>query len=61
MCQRVNCKVCGKATWSGCGQHKEMVLAGVPKGQRCKCTAADIAAWKSQQKPSFFAKLFGAK
>lgn len=61
MCQRVQCKVCGKPTWSGCGQHKEMVLAGVPKGQRCKCTAADKAAWKAQQKPGLLARLFGGK
>jgi len=45
-------------TWSGCGQHKEMVLAGIPKGQRCKCTAADKAAYQAQNK-GFFAKLFG--
>lgn len=61
MCQRVTCKVCRKATWSGCGQHKDMVLAGVPKSERCKCTAADKAAWKSQQKPGLLARLFGGK
>jgi len=61
MCQRVKCRVCGKATWSGCGQHKEMVLAGVPKGERCKCTAADKAAFKAAAKPGLLGRLFGAK
>jgi hypothetical protein len=37
MCQRATCRTCGKATFSGCGQHVEQVLAGVPKGQRCSC------------------------
>lgn len=35
MCYQVTCRKCGKATWSGCGQHAEEVLRGVPKGQRC--------------------------
>lgn len=61
MCQRAKCKVCGKATWSGCGQHKDMVLAGVPKSERCKCTAAEKAAWQSQQKPGLLARIFGGK
>lgn len=38
MCQRVNCKTCGKATYSGCGMHVEQVLSAVPKSQRCDCT-----------------------
>ena len=25
MCSRVTCPICKKATWSGCGQHKDMV------------------------------------
>jgi len=44
MCSRATCPICKKATWTGCGQHKEMVLAGIPKAQRCRCTAADKAA-----------------
>lgn len=58
MCSRATCPICQKATWSGCGQHKEMVLAGIPKAQRCKCTAADRAAYQAQRK-GFLAKLFG--
>ncbi len=35
MCQRTTCRTCGKATYRGCGNHVEQVLAGVPKSQRC--------------------------
>ena len=37
MCQRVNCRQCGKVTYSGCGQHLDQVFAGVPQAQRCTC------------------------
>ncbi len=40
MCSRVTCPVCHKATWSGCGQHVEQALAGVPADQRCAGHAA---------------------
>ena len=63
MCQRVTCRTCKKATWSGCGQHKEMVLAGVPKSQRCQCgkTGAKrpVAAAAPEPKSGFFSRLFG--
>lgn len=36
MCRAVQCRKCGKATWAGCGQHVNQVLAGVPKSQRCE-------------------------
>lgn len=36
MCRAVVCRKCGKPTWAGCGQHVEMVLAGVPKRDRCQ-------------------------
>lgn len=35
MCRPVNCKVCGKTTWAGCGQHVNQVMAGVPNADRC--------------------------
>lgn len=37
MCSRVRCGSCGKATWSGCGEHVEQALAGVPESERCRC------------------------
>ncbi len=59
MCHRVTCKRCEKASWSGCGQHVNQVLKGVPKNQRCKCTPAEMAEWKKEH--SFFRRLFGKK
>ena len=35
MCRPANCKVCGKTTWAGCGQHVDQVMAGVPRTDRC--------------------------
>ena len=59
MCRQVTCKRCEKASWAGCGQHVNQVLAGVPKNQRCKCTAQEMAEWKKDN--SFFKRLFGGK
>jgi len=35
MCSPVKCRVCGKTTWSGCGQHIAQVKARVSAGQWC--------------------------
>ncbi len=35
MCSPTTCRVCGKTTWSGCGQHVAQVKARVPAGQWC--------------------------
>ncbi|HTJ39844.1 MAG TPA: hypothetical protein VL738_42130 [Dactylosporangium sp.] len=49
MCQRVTCTTCGKATYTGCGNHVDSVLAGVPQSQRCTCEpkapAARLRSW----------------
>jgi hypothetical protein len=37
MCRPATCRTCSKATYVGCGQHVEAVLAGVPAGERCSC------------------------
>jgi hypothetical protein len=55
MCRRVRCRVCDKATWAGCGQHAEQVLAGVPRDARCTCTDADRAAARGD---SLLSRLF---
>jgi hypothetical protein len=55
MCSRTTCKNCGKPTWKGCGNHVEQALAGVPKNERCKCTAEDLASAKGD---GLFARLF---
>ena len=49
MCQRVQCSRCGKPTWTGCGQHIEQALKGVPESERCTCPPA----------PSLLSRLFG--
>jgi hypothetical protein len=54
MCSQVKCRKCGKATWSGCGEHIEQALAGIPKNQRCEGHANEPA------QPGFFAKIFGS-
>ena len=27
MCRQAKCRVCGKTTWAGCGQHVDQVMA----------------------------------
>ena len=46
MCRAAACRVCGKTTWSGCGNHVDMVRRSVPAGQWCggKHSASEIAA-----------------
>ena len=58
MCSRVNCRKCGKVTYSGCGQHLDQVFAGVSKSQRCECATKAQSAG-SDEKKSFFGKLLG--
>lgn len=64
MCRPVNCKVCGKTTWAGCGQHVDSVKRTVPAAQWCdgRHTDAEVAAAKGAAgdgPKGFFAKLFG--
>lgn len=60
MCRPVNCKVCGKTTWAGCGQHVDSVKRTVRAGQWCdgKHSAAEVEAARGERK-GFFARLFG--
>lgn len=59
MCRPVTCNICGKTTWSGCGQHIAQVKASVPKDQWCdgKHSPEQIAAASSKQ--GFLSRLFG--
>ena len=58
MCSPVTCSVCKKITWSGCGEHIEQALAGVPADERCACGPnAKKSAGESGE--SIFARLFG--
>ncbi len=35
MCHPVRCRICGKTTWAGCGQHVDQVMSSVPAADRC--------------------------
>ncbi|UUZ44332.1 hypothetical protein LP422_18005 [Janibacter limosus] len=35
MCRQATCRMCGKTTRAGCGQHVDRVMAGVPRADRC--------------------------
>ena len=54
MCRQVGCKVCGKTSWAGCGQHVDQVMQGVPKSQRCPGHEAPADTGKG-----LFARIFG--
>jgi hypothetical protein len=56
MCRAVTCRVCGKVSWAGCGQHVERVLADVAPEDRCR---GDHAAPASESGGSMFKRLFG--
>lgn len=58
MCRAVKCRVCGKTTWAGCGQHVAMVKSSVPSGDWCggQHSASEMSAAPSG---GFFGKLFG--
>ena len=60
MCRPVGCKICGKTTWAGCGQHVDSVMASVPKSEQCRCADEPQAAVGAQQKSGgWFSGLFG--
>ena len=57
MCRPAPCKLFGKTTWAGCGQHVDQVMAGVAPSQRCPGHSdAERAAAGGG---SFLARLFG--
>ena len=37
MCSPALCPVCKNYTWSGCGNHIEQALAGIPQEKLCTC------------------------
>ncbi len=58
MCSPTTCRVCGKTTWAGCGQHVAQVKAMVPAAQWCggKHSDAELAAAKPK---GMFSGIFG--
>ena len=60
MCIRTTCRTCGKPTVSGCGQHVEQALGGIPKAQRCQGHARSAAqASQPTSGSSLLSRLFG--
>ncbi|SDP62631.1 hypothetical protein SAMN04489867_3196 [Pedococcus dokdonensis] len=57
MCRPATCKVCGKTTWAGCGQHVDQVMASVPRSDRCPGHSAQEQA--AAGGGSFLSRLFG--
>lgn len=53
MCTEVRCRKCGKVTWSGCGQHVDEVMRGIPKSKQCTGHENNL------KEPGFFDRLFG--
>ena len=49
MCYQVTCGSCGKPTWSGCGNHIEQALAGVPAQERCTCHQDSASTYAAQE------------
>ena len=57
MCSPATCPSCGKATWTGCGNHVEQALAGVAPAQRCQGHSPAGQA-ESAPSTSVFGRLF---
>ena len=55
MCSPATCRTCGKASYTGCGQHVDQVLAGVPQHKRCDCAPSA----RSGGGASVLSRLFG--
>jgi hypothetical protein len=60
MCRATTCRVCGKTTWAGCGQHVQDVRRTVPASNWCggKHSERDIAEARSSR-PGLLARIFG--
>ena len=61
MCSRTTCRSCGKPTWSGCGNHVEQALRGVPRSERCQghARSAPSQPTTTRKSGSFLSRLFG--
>lgn len=56
MCHAVTCRVCGKTTWAGCGQHVDQVMRRVPASKRCQGHSKE-----ERQAASFLGRLLGRR
>jgi hypothetical protein len=51
MCMRVQCKICKRPTYTGCGAHIEAVLGDVPVAERCRCREGETPAPRRDRRP----------
>ncbi|MGO0576907.1 hypothetical protein [Ornithinimicrobium panacihumi] len=59
MSRALNCKICGKTTWAGCGQHVDQVMSGVPRANRCTGHSEAEKREAAASGGGFLSKLFG--
>lgn len=59
MCRAATCRVCGKTSWAGCGQHVAQVRSSVPASQWCGGKHSQREIDKANASKGFLAKLFG--
>ncbi|GLY30767.1 hypothetical protein Kisp02_41320 [Kineosporia sp. NBRC 101731] len=57
MCRATSCKICGKTTWTGCGQHVDQVRAQVPSAQWCPGQHTDREKASAPKPPAFLDRL----
>ena len=54
MCHAVRCRICGKVTWAGCGDHVEQALAGFQPEDLCEGHEGETA-----EQPGLVTRFFG--
>ncbi len=61
MCRATKCRVCGKTTWAGCGNHVDMVRSSVPANQWCggKHSSSELVAATPRRSWMFWKKKNG--
>ncbi|OAY35386.1 hypothetical protein MANES_12G097400v8 [Manihot esculenta] len=52
MCIRVDCKQCGKYSWSGCGKHLATIYGSIDKGKHCMCRPWPGVIIPTEKKPT---------
>lgn len=52
MCYRVECRVCSKYSWGGCGEHLKTLYASIDEGLHCMCRSWPGVVIPSQRPPT---------
>ena len=59
MCRATKCRVCGKTSWAGCGQHVAEVRRSVAASEWCNGKHPQHEIAEAQSARGFLARLFG--